>query len=97
MNEVQFCLEIALRIGGFSACPMFLGQFPVDLDVWQDGGSDLDLVQDTSISVQQWNLRSMAQEATSEGVPPSKLRRSPAHNKTFECSDVEAGDFSIFY
>ena len=65
------------------------------------GGDDEDapFAQDASPSrrvAQQWELRVMAQEAASELMANSRLRRLLARNEPYSCADVRAGDSALF-
>ena len=66
LYEVQKCSAAILSPGGFSAYQVALGSNPGDSYLWQDGPSDLQLAQDTSIFmqfVQRWKLRTTVRKA----------------------------------
>ena len=72
----------------------------MDLYKWEDKDEDLTFAQDTSLSgefVQQWKLRMMAQEAAPKEIAISRLRRSLAYNKSFNCRGVQIGDTVLIY
>ena len=84
-----------LSSSGFSAYQMVFGSNPVDFCGWEDGDEDLLFAQDSSLAgqfVQQWKLRTRAQEATLKEVANSKLRRLLARNKTSNCAEIDVGD-----
>ena len=73
---------------------------PVELFGWEAKDEDLMFAQGTCAAgrfVQQRKLRMRAQGATRKKIANSELRRLLTYNKSFNCTDIAAGDFVLFY
>ena len=99
-SNAQWRLKTMISAGGFSAYQMVFGPNPLDLFCWENKYEDLMFAQDTSFagqSVQQWKLRMRAQEAALEKIANRKVRRLLAYNRSFNCTDINAGDSVLFF